>query len=542
MYKNFSGMHKIASLLTLAFIFFAKLTFASTYIGEPNTYLQFLPQLQPGDTLLLTAGEYYDRLNLDDIAGEAGNPIVITGPEGTETAIFYGNACCNTISIERCAYLVIQNLTLDGQNIPYIDAVKAEGTSGNWAHHITVQNLLVINHGGAALTVGISTKCTAWDWIIRKNTFLSPGLGMYLGNSDGTAPFINGLIEYNLVINPLRYGIQIKHQNEGLRTIPGMTTEGKTTIRYNVISRAEGFDPAAPRPNLLVGNFPASGPGSNDYYEIYGNFLWQNPIEGLFQGTGNYAFYNNVLVNTNPGGWALFSFPHNGFAPRNVLIFNNTIISASEGIEIQNPDPAFTQLVSGNAVFAPTPLDIGTVTETDNVTAPFPEAGNYLVNPAPTLPGMDLTPLPGALQGDAIDFSEFVNLQDFDKDFDGNAKGWNLRGAYAKSGTPAWNLLLEMRPEVNGMTTDVSTLKNPNNEVLIYPNPASNYVVIKSSDLQSVTLIGMDGMYRLEKKGFDPEVIIDTSRLPPGLYQLILSGNDLHVVKKLVIYRVGSRE
>ena len=350
---------------------------ATNYQGTPSNYLGFISQLQAGDTLFLEAGTYDGRMNLDDIIGTDNEPIVIQGPTGTNDAIFTGNACCNTISLERCAYLEIRNLTIDGQNIPFIDAVKAEGSNGNWTHHITLENLLVINHGGAALTTGINTKCPSWDWIIRKNTFIEPGLGMYLGNSDGNGPFINGLIEYNLILNPLRYGLQIKHQNEGQRTIDGMTLNGKTTIRYNVISREEGFDPDTPRPNLLVGNFPASGPGEDDYYEIYGNFLWQNPNEGLFQGTGNIAFYNNLLVNHQAGGWGMFSFPHNGFNPRNLYYFNNTILSAAEGIEINNPNTDYEQMVVGNAVFADIPLDIGSVFEEENVTETL-FGGQYL--------------------------------------------------------------------------------------------------------------------------------------------------------------------
>ena len=356
-------MPKHFSFLVLFLIAVLNWASAVTFYGTPTDYLGYVPQLQPGDTLQLEAGTYSGRLNLDDVVGEEGFPIVIMGPENSYDAVFLGNACCNTVSLERCAWLVIKNLTLDGQDIPYIDAVKAEGSNGNWTHHITIEHIRVINHGGASLTVGINTKCTSWDWIIRDNVFLSPGLGMYLGNSDGTGPFINGIIEYNLIVNPRRYGLQIKHQNEGLRTIPDMTLNGKTVIRYNVISKASGADPNTARPNLLVGNFPSSGDGSEDYYEIYGNFLWQNPAEGLFQGTGNIAFYNNVLVNHQPGGWGIFSFPHNGFNPRNLYYFNNTIISHNEGIDIDNPNPAYEQIVAGNAVFADEPLEIGSVVD-----------------------------------------------------------------------------------------------------------------------------------------------------------------------------------
>ncbi|MFQ5445919.1 MAG: T9SS type A sorting domain-containing protein [Saprospiraceae bacterium] len=534
---------KFTRLLFLSLLFlFTKTAFAqTTYFGTPGDYLSYLSLLGPGDTLLLESGTYTNRLNLGDIVGDENAPVVIMGPEGTHDAVFTGAACCNTVSIERCAWLEIRNLTLDGLDIPYIDALKAEGTSGNWAHHITVENLLVINHGGAALTVGVSTKCPAWDWVIRRNTFIEPGLGMYLGNSDGTAPFINGLIEYNLIVNPIRYGLQIKHQNEGLRTIPGMTLNGKTVLRYNVISKAENGDANNPRPNLLVGNFPATGDGSNDYYEIYGNFLWQNPTEGLFQGTGNVTFYNNILVNHQPGGWGVFSFPHNGFPPRNMFFFNNTILSASDGIEISNPNPDYEQLVAGNAIFAANPLVTGNVATVDNVTGELVNAANYLVNPASSITGLDLTPLPGTLEGSLLDFSPFSSFENYGKDFDGNLKGWDFRGAYAKTGAPDWPLALEMRPVVEDMTTGVFSRPEPVPvQISVFPNPARERVFVRFEEplpgRTEVRLLGLSGNLLYSsffEKGVS-EAEIPLPQTVSGAYWLVVFFENGVIAKQLL--------
>lgn len=511
---------------------------ATTYTGTPSDYLGYIPQLQAGDTLLLEAGTYTNRMNLDDIVGEENAPIVIMGPEGTQDAIFLGNACCNTISIERCAYLVIKNLTIDGQNIPYIDAVKAEGTQGNWTHHITLENLLVINHGGAALTVGINTKCPSWDWVIRHNTFRSPGLAMYLGNSDGSGPFINGLIEYNLVTNPIRYGIQVKHQNEGLRTIPGMTLNGKTTIRYNVISKAEGADPDVARPNLLVGNFPATGDGSNDYYEIYGNFLWQNPAEGLFQGTGNVVFYNNILVNHQPGGWGIYSFPHNGFAPRNMYFFNNTILSATEGLEIINPNPAYEQRVAGNAIFATTPLNIGSIPSDQNLTALLWDATTFLANPSDQISGLDLTPLPNIMQGTPIDYTGLDLYTYFSLDFDGNLKGWDFRGAYAKTGPPAWELDLSIRTKVEPMTSPVLEAPDNKPEFVLYPNPCSNTLYLETETNQpgpfQLTLYNAHAQMVFSTQCAEGTSKIELGELPAGSYLLTMHSGSVWLGSRLV--------
>jgi hypothetical protein len=458
-------------LLTVLLGILPGLTLATNYYGSPGSYLQYIDQLAGGDTLFLAAGVYTDRLNLDDITGEPGNPIVITGPESGEAAVFNGNACCNTVSIERCAYLVIRHLTLDGQDIPFIDAVKAEGTNGNWAHDITIEYLTVINHAEGDLIVGINTKCPAWNWIIRFNTFIEPGLGMYLGAPDGTAAFVNGIIEYNLVINPRRYGIQVKHQIIGSRDVESMPENGVTYVRYNVISKAENSDPDDARPNLLVGAFPESGKGSNDHYEIYGNLLWQNPDEGLFQGTGNYGFYNNILVN-HLDGWGIYAFPHNGFMPRDVKIFNNTILSKNQGIRLSGVNDSYTQIIAGNAIFSDQPIyDTGVGTQYANVTDAFESADLYLVNPAQDLATVDMTPTEELHMG-YIDPATFLDYQDAHLDFDYEMRDWEYRGAYGSPGPPDWQLAPEIRPLPD--TSTVSILYPEFHPLTLYPNPARN--------------------------------------------------------------------
>ncbi len=194
-------------------------------------------------------------------------------------AVFTARPCCNTVSITDSSYLEIRNLELDGLGLDGVDAVKAEGPSGdaNFAHHITIENLYIHGHDTGQQTVGISTKCPAWDWVIRRNVIASAGTGMYLGNSDGSAPFVNGLVEGNLVVDTIGYNVQIKHQNNR-PALPGMPASGTTIVRHNVFSKANNASTGVDaRPNLLVGHWPLSGPGQDDVYLIYGNFFWANP-------------------------------------------------------------------------------------------------------------------------------------------------------------------------------------------------------------------------------------------------------------------------
>ena len=91
------------------------------------------------------------------------------------------------------AHVIVRNLVLDGRGAA-VDGVRAEG-HGHWAHHITLEGLTIVNHGATQQNSGISTKCPSWGWVVRGNTIVRAGTGMYFGDSDGSDPFFDALIE-----------------------------------------------------------------------------------------------------------------------------------------------------------------------------------------------------------------------------------------------------------------------------------------------------------------------------------------------------------
>ena len=133
--------------------------------------------------------------------------------------------------------------------------------------------------------------------------------------------------------------------------------------------------------------------------------------------------------------------------PRRIDIYNNTVVVGSgTGIRIVGADPAYTQRVVGNAVFAPTPLTGGQ--QSNNVTGTYAQASTYLNNPMAALgSGLDLYPKAGQLQGTAIDYSPFSGQMDGDRDFNGTTRVATYRGAYSGSGTnPGWTPALAIKP------------------------------------------------------------------------------------------------
>src|SRR5688500_16959611 len=162
---------------------------AATSTASPANYRAVLKSLAPGDHLRLTSGKYKDGLPVHFLSGTAQLPIVISGPDEGSPAILMARPGHNTISIIDSSYVTIRKLHLDGRNLP-VDGAKCEGHA-NWAHHIILEGLTILNHGHDQQIAGISTKCPAWNWVIRNTVIKGAGTGIYLGNSDGSAPFIS---------------------------------------------------------------------------------------------------------------------------------------------------------------------------------------------------------------------------------------------------------------------------------------------------------------------------------------------------------------
>ena len=123
--------------------------------------------------------------------------------------------------------------------------MKAEAGSTS-DHHITVERVDIKNFNNTVQTVGINTKCSAWNWVIRYNTITSTGTGMYFGGSSGQYEFVNSLIEHNLIYGTLGYNIEIKHQLTR-NTSLGIPSTATTIIRHNMFCKARRARSPAPR-------------------------------------------------------------------------------------------------------------------------------------------------------------------------------------------------------------------------------------------------------------------------------------------------------
>lgn len=417
---------------------------AETVKATPETYKSQLSKLAPGDTLELAPG-HYPRLNLGNMKGAPGAFITITGPTSGEPAVIDADLgpCCNTVQLDGSAYIAIKNMTIDGKSVDAADGINAKGKP---VHDILIENVTFIGHDGSQQTVAISTKTAAWNWVIRRNRIVGAGTGIYLGNSNGQAPFVAGIIEGNFVDDTTGYSMQIKYQNPRA-AVEGMPTGTSTTIiRHNVFIKPDRPSEDGDRPNLLVGGFPNSGAGSEDRYEIYGNFFYHNPREALLQASGRVSIHDNIFADTT--GNAITLVNHD-LPLRQAHVYNNTIFGADTGIYFSGAGDQGTHFV-GNVIFAKTAIGGKKPTSSaENVTGSEADAAKYVTKASRTFP-MDFYPLAGKLEGSALDLSPFKADKDHDRDFNGNPKaGLTFRGAYAGSGeNPGWALAAAPKDEV----------------------------------------------------------------------------------------------
>lgn len=434
----------------MLFLLFSQQGEAAVIDATPATYWSLVSTLRPGDTLRLAAGNY-PLLYLRNVNGTSAAWVTVQGPSSGAPAVVLPDPanpfCCNLMELSNSSYLAIKNLKIDSAGTDGIFGINSSGVT----HDILIENCTFVGQDSHQATVGISSKGTDWNWTIRRNTIIEAGTGMYLGSSSGGSPFINGVIEGNLIVNTIGYNIEIKFQNP-YTLLAGMPPgPHRTIIRNNVFIKEKSQSQWPPdrlagaRPNLLVGGFPDTGANAQDFYEIYGNFFYKNPDEALFQGSGRVYLHDNVFV----GASNLSVVLQNHDLPLKVAyVYNNTIYGGNRGISLSGGTALQASGIVGNVVF--TASGIVGPNQRDNLIDSVANAGNHVTRPSLVLGTMDFYPLVGKCQGTPLDLSLFQGHTDYRLDFNGASKATlTFRGAYAGEGTnPGWKLAAE--PKVGG--------------------------------------------------------------------------------------------
>lgn len=404
----------------------------------PESYRRILTTLAPGDTLALAAGVYERGLPISDCHGTAEEWITIQGPENGVAEIRQAQVA-NCVELRQCSYVALKRLSILGggrDGIPGLFGISAQGGLKNFVHHILIEDCIIRDWNTSQQAVGISTKTPTWDWTIRRNVIRNCGTGLYLGNSNGADPFIRGVIEHNLVVDPIGYCMEIKFQ-KARPELPGMPAgASRTIIRHNVFIKNDAPSPDGDRSNVLVGGFPDSGPGSGDLYEIYGNFFRHNPRESLLQASGRVSIHDNVFAGCASAAHAAITLRDHDLPLKLAHLYNNTLCASARGIRIAGA-ALQGHAVIGNVVFAAEPLSLhrSIIRVAENVTGSVAAAAEHLTSPDVSRDAFDPSPRAAHCEGAPLDLSAFAAETAFDLDFNGTSKGdRRFRGAYAATG------------------------------------------------------------------------------------------------------------
>lgn len=416
--------------------------------ATPADYRQILPTLRAGDTLRLAAGVYERGLPLTDLVGTPDDWITIEGPE-QGIAEIRQTQVANAVELRHCAYLALKRLSILGggpEGIPGLFGISAKGGEKNLVHHILIEDCIISDWNTSQQAVGISTKTPTWGWTIRRNVIRNCGTGLYLGNSNGADPFIGGIIEHNLVETPIGYCMEIKFQKprpelEGMPNAPA-----RTVIRHNVFFKDATPSPDGDRPNVLVGGFPESGPGSEDRYEIHGNVFWNNPREALLQASGRVSIHDNVFIGQDQTGHAAIALRDHDLPLRSAHVYHNTIVTTGEGIRVAAKDVEHLDICA-NVIFAGAEAIVphGTAGRTlENLVGRDTEAAAHLADPA----ALKFHPLPGKAIGRPLELLAFPWEDDSFRDFDGIDKGEaRHRGAFSSPDAAGrWQIQRSIKP------------------------------------------------------------------------------------------------
>ena len=257
------------------------------YEASPADYRAVDQAPAAGDTLLLAAGEYRDGLALHEVVRRGRPADRHRGTRRRAPPRRSSRAPDTTRSASSDSHHRGDSQSGARRQQPPGRCGEGRRNMRVSAHHITLENLVIRGHGNNQQTVGISTKCPAWNWVIRGVTIIGAGTGMYLGDSNGNAPFVAGLIERNVIVDSIGYNLQIKHQlaRPDLPGMPGRTRASRSSGTTSSPSRTRARAEAA-RPNVLVGHFPREGRGAEDDLRDLRQLLLPESARGVVPGRG----------------------------------------------------------------------------------------------------------------------------------------------------------------------------------------------------------------------------------------------------------------
>lgn len=299
-------------------------------IGPNSDFHTIMANLNAGDELVLRGGSYQRSaawLGLS-LQGTPAKPIIIRAKHGERPVFSYAHYDQNLIQILDSQYLTISGLELTG---------GSHGIRMQNSHHITLTNLHIHHVGDNAISINFSGSDYR-NIVIRNNelhhTGQAPGgfgEALYLGCENNACTFSNSIVSNNYI-----------HHTNGANTKSGAQDgiEIKPGSYNNIVKDNVVHDAA---PCIITHNT-----GGQAVNVIKANALWDCTDHGI-QSEADATIVSNIIFNVSFD--AIHSREHKGVAPRNLKIFNNTIVTAGTG-GIRTRLPQGSVAIVNNAIYS----------------------------------------------------------------------------------------------------------------------------------------------------------------------------------------------
>lgn len=399
---------------------------ATLEISPGDDFEQAVESLQPGDTLIVHAGDYSTSGRISvGVQGTAASPVVIKGADGEAPPHIRRPASAaaqNTINIEGARNLTLSRLEISSNGG---DGVNLNGNPA----FITIDQLDIHD-----IDVGVNFRSSMDNITVRRTHIYrtgggdggGTGEGMYVGCNDATCIVRNSLIENNWI-----HDTRVSTQGDGIEIKLGSHSN---IIRDNVIYNT-GY-PCI----LLYGTAP------NPVNLVEGNVLWGCGDSGI-QAAADAVIRNNIIIES-PGSNGFNSQPHQAAVPQNLQFVHNTIVGGSPCVRLSNWSGRPGLVFANNAIYCDSDdfaiAGLSGVTVAGNVFVPatssFPSSG-YRVGQSTALDlvnlaGRDVYPTAGSRLIDAGVAAHAAAV-----DFNGQPRGATPdAGAYERSSAtnPGW--------------------------------------------------------------------------------------------------------
>jgi len=472
----------------LVFLFAINLLLGKTIEVCPNCPIQNLQsaakEAKPGDTILIRAGIYTSSNYISDLQGTNENWIIITAKLGEEV-VFRGQS--TAIQLSDPAYLKISNLIFEAQTANGVN-IDDGGSYRSPAYNIIIENCQwrSINATGNNDMLKMSGVD---NFLIKNCTFKNGSPG---GSGIDMVGCHNGIIENCFFIDQGSNSIQNKGGTSQITIQKNKFVNGG--LRSINIGGSTGLEYFRPQ---------------NAKYEAKEIFVYSNTFVGsqapiAFVGAIDCKVVNNTIYL--PTKWAIRILQENnneGFAKCS----NNSFINNIVYLDNNSSNPT---------------MNIGPNTEPET----FVFSNNLWFNKdnlnwsGPNLPVSEQNSIRNI---DPLITKDTQSALTIDKNSPAKGKGMELTEPKEDINGNLFNSPRSIGAiEVNPKITNIEISEN--NEIKIFPNPASGFVTIENNIPNRITnrieiynLLGYCELVKEINNQFS-KVIIDISQLSEGFY------------------------